>query len=167
MLVSLLLLSFCIAVSVLAQLYIYRNMLRKSLYWSIFGGILIGFAVLVIAGTQIVGLKSSVFWANVAIYLCFGYIYFHFNNMGETARRIRILIELFNARRPMSQSELIIRYDSEEIVNRRLRRMVSAGQILDRNGRFYLGNRSFLVMARIIQRARTILWGRGARAQSW
>jgi hypothetical protein len=87
---------------------------------------------------------------NLAIYACFSYAYFHWNNMGETGRRVRLMIELRAAPEGLTRAELLHRYGNREIIDRRLGRMMGSGQIHLIGTHFHLGNQSFLAMARIV-----------------
>ena len=46
---------------------------------------------------------------NAVIYAALGYCYFHFINLGETARRIRIIRELYDAKTGLSPEEILNR----------------------------------------------------------
>lgn len=86
--------------------------------------------------------------ANAIIYLAFWNTYFHFLNMGETARRIRILRELYSAPGGLTLDEIISRYNAEEIIDRRLSRLINSGQIALRDGKCYIGSPFMLLAAR-------------------
>jgi hypothetical protein len=111
-----------------------------------------------VAGSIGFGFLSSAFFdhsgwwhlLNLAIYACFSYAYFHWNNMGETGRRVRLMIELRTAPEGLTRAELLARYGNHEIINRRLDRMIGSHQIYQVGTRFRLGNQSFLAMARIV-----------------
>lgn len=98
--------------------------------------------------------------ANAIIYLAFWNTYFHFLNMGETARRIRILRELYSAPGGLTLDEIISRYNAEEIIGRRLSRLVSSGQIALKNGKYYIGSPFMLFAANGIMLLKTILFGK-------
>jgi hypothetical protein len=101
--------------------------------------------------------------ASALIYFCFCYVVFHFNNMGETARRIRLLRELVAAGRPLAFEEIVERYGANEIVQRRLDRLVGAGQVRAMDGRYVIADRSVYRMALIMNIAHRILFGRSRR----
>ncbi len=98
--------------------------------------------------------------ANLLIYGAFCYVYFHWNNMGETARRIRLLRELDAAPDGLSQAELLGRYPAREILERRLTRLIDGGQIVEREGRLALSGRLVLLTARLVALAKRIVLGR-------
>lgn len=57
------------------------------------------------------------------------YTYFHFVNMSQTARRIRIVNEIFKHPEGMTLKDIERNYSFEEQVDRRIDRMISSGQI--------------------------------------
>lgn len=98
--------------------------------------------------------------ATAVIFLCFCYVFFHFNNMGETARRIRLLRELTAAGRPLTFQELVAVYKPTEITERRLQRLMGAGQVRPVGRRYVLGDQSVFVMARLVNAAHWLVFGR-------
>jgi hypothetical protein len=90
--------------------------------------------------------------ASLALYglLSFDYVIGWFN-LGETARRIRLLREL--ARAPgqrMTADELLRVYNADMIVTARLGRLVSSGQLRVDGDRYRLGGRVFLGQAQLL-----------------
>jgi len=92
----------------------------------------------------------SGFVTNLLIYAALGYCYFHFINLGETARRIRILRELYEAPEGLSQEEILERYNAKHIVDMRTHRLIHNSQIVERDGRYYIGNPVMFFIARSI-----------------
>lgn len=86
-----------------------------------------------------------------------GYCYSHFINLGETARRVRILYEFVEAQRPLSKAEILERYNAREMVEKRLERLLSTGQVIERDGHFVLRDRTVLRMAQIMELIRSVL----------
>lgn len=80
------------------------------------------------------------------VYSFIGYIYFHFFNMTETARRIRIMTELAT-RGPMKADEIVDAYDDSDITDVRIERLLSMGQIREVEGRYRLGGRFLYIVA--------------------
>jgi hypothetical protein len=90
------------------------------------------------------------------VYACLAYAYFHLFNMSETARRIRILSELYLAG-PLSGREISRLYRGEGLLEARLDRLV-ATRLLDlRDGRYVRVSRLFYASAWLIRGWRTIL----------
>jgi hypothetical protein len=97
---------------------------------------------------------------NSLTYIALGYCYFHFINLGETARRIRLLRELLESDDGLSRNEILQRYDASYILKVRLRRMVNNRQIIIRDNRYYIGKPIMLYLARIMVAMKLVLLGR-------
>ena len=97
---------------------------------------------------------------NVMTYGALSFGYFHFINLGETARRIRIIREITAAGRPLTREEILDSYNAEAIVGVRINRLLSTGQISFREGRYYLANPTILYMARIIVLMKLLVLGK-------
>jgi hypothetical protein len=104
-------------------------------------------------------LSADVATADGLLYAGFCYVYFHWNNMGETARRIRMLRELAAAPEGLTFEEMVQRYSAQEILERRLERLSAAGQISETDGRLVLTSRTILLSARLIALAKQIIFG--------
>ena len=140
------------------QIGLYRGLRgRGRRMWAQVAGAAVGLAVLLLPGLPgPLGLWA----ANLLIYGAFCYVYFHWNNMGETARRIRLLRELDAAPDGLTQAELLDRYPAREILQRRLMRLIDGGQIVEREGRLALSGRLILFSARLVGLAKKIVLGR-------
>jgi len=90
-------------------------------------------------------------------YMTLGYCYFHFINLGETARRIRILRELLESEHGLSRNEILDRYNASDILNIRLQRMINNKQIVLRNERYFIGKPVMLYMAKAIVMMKIVL----------
>jgi len=94
----------------------------------------------------------------VAAALAFGY--FNFVNLTIASLRIRILEELVAAGGRLPRSTLLGRYGTDNVVSLRLERLVGGGHLVERNGRLHIGRLHFLVVARIFDGLRWIVFGR-------
>lgn len=99
------------------------------------------------------GLWTSAFYA-LLTYALLAYSYFHLFNMGETARRVRILIEL-REHGNISVEELKLFYDAGAILDRRIERLAALGQVRLEDGRIVLSSRRLYLAAAVMNR-----WGR-------
>lgn len=93
-------------------------------------------------------------------YAALGYCHFHFVNLGETARRIRLLRELVDAGGALSHDALLERYNAREIVEKRITRLINAGQVVHRAERYYIGNPAVVLIARIMVALKVLLLGK-------
>lgn len=156
-------------INVACNIYICRYYLsRLGLLKSIIIAFLIGFFILLtiefyyLSNTAQACLDGAVssFIANVIIYFSFGYCYFHFINLGETGRRIRILRELYESDRGLSEEEIMARYNAQEIFERRIKRLIASRQITFRGRRYYVNNSLLLLAFRIIVAIKYILFAK-------
>lgn len=155
-------------VNIAFQIIIVRFLPKIGLLKSIFIGFFVGL-IGVIAGEiyifsnfQILNNMDflGIFVVNLITYCCLGYCYFHFLNLGETARRIRILIELYNERkRGMSLEEILNRYNSNVVIQNRINRLVSNRQIILKQDRYYIGNPCMLLMAKMVIALKLLIFG--------
>lgn len=88
------------------------------------------------------------------IYSSLAYCYFHVFNMSETARRIRILNEIYKAR-GLKISELKSFYNANAMLSNRLERLISLRQIRMSGEKYVIGSHLLYYTARVIN-----LWGR-------
>ena len=87
---------------------------------------------------------------NTITYGALGYCYFHFINLGETARRIRIIREIWESGNGLSMDELKVRYNASDVIRVRLQRMIHNRQIILRGERYYIGKPILLYLAKLI-----------------
>lgn len=143
-----------LCVNVLAQILCARA--KMPLLKSVFVGFFAGLAAVPLATRSGAGNMA----ANAAIYAGLGYCYFHFLNLGETARRIRLMREIYEAERPISARELETRYSPAEMLERRIQRLVNTGQLREQNGRLYVTGGSVSLMADALVLCKKIYYGR-------
>ena len=142
-----------LAVNISFQILVFRLFPKIGLLRSLFLGFICGFLAICVIGFDA---KSII---NIVIYILLGYCYFHFVNMGQTARRIRILTELKDIPEGLSLRQILERYNSEDIIERRLNRLIDHGQVTQRNGRYYIGNPLMLIIARFFVAIKRIIFG--------
>lgn len=93
-------------------------------------------------------------------YSSLGYCYFHFINLGETARRIRILRELYDSRGGLTMDELLKRYNATDIFAVRIKRLLANRQLIYKDGRYYIGSPVMLLMSKIIVALKQLLFSK-------
>src|SRR6185436_7042271 len=86
----------------------------------------------------------------LAMILCNAYVMFHFDNMGETARRIRILRELCRAPGGLSRQAILAAYPPREVFERRIGRFLAAGQCRQLDGRLAAAGESYSLMEKVV-----------------
>jgi len=98
----------------------------------------------------------------VALFYCFivytllSYTYFHFFNMSETARRIKILYEIYRAG-SLTKKEMASVYSASDMINIRLKRLVSMRQLKYTDGFFSLEKKTLYWAGLILVLWREIL----------
>lgn len=90
------------------------------------------------------------------VYNSLGYSYFHFFNMSETARRIRILIEI-KLKKAVSFEDITENYNCDLMISNRLKRLVELGQIKLRDNKYILCGGLLLAGAVLIFSMRKLL----------
>jgi hypothetical protein len=155
-----------LAVNVAVQLIVVRTCPGWGIAPSIGGGFLAGLAA-VAAGsafpagapmTLLDGTATGI--ADLAAYLCLSYCYFNFLNLGITARRIRLLIELLEAPAGLTWEEILQRSDARHMVQARLGRLLTGGQVRERGGRYTIGAPHLLLAARAIILLKVLFLGK-------
>ena len=127
--------------------------------WSLLRSVFAGFAAGLVPVFYFYGLADRL-PGDVLCYGAFGYCYFHFLNLGETARRVRLVRELYECPEGLSETEILQRYNSKEILTVRMARLVKNGQIISRDGRYFTGKPAVLLMARTITLLKLIVTGK-------
>lgn len=155
---------FGLAINVLSQMISFRILPERGLLNSVFLGFFSGFFILFIFEFYIflqqfalTKESAAILIVHLVTYMSLGYCYLHFINLGETARRIRILRELFDAPDGLSLDEILRRYNAQEIIERRLQRLLKNSQIIVKNDIYYIGKPIMLWMARIVVAFKFIL----------
>jgi hypothetical protein len=143
-----------LALNVGTQLAVVRAAPARGIAPSIAAGFLAGLAgvaggaALSGAGTGADRVAGAL--ADLLAYLCLSYCYFNFLNLGITARRIRLLIELLEAPNGLSWPEILERYNARTMVAARLGRLLAGGQVREAGGRYTIGTPLLLLVARTI-----------------
>lgn len=89
----------------------------------------------------------------------FSFGYFNFVNLTIASLRVRILEELANSSGWLPRASLLERYGTGSVTDIRLARLVDGGHLVERNGRLHTGRLQFLVVARIFDAMRALIFG--------
>jgi hypothetical protein len=147
-----------------AQIFSYKYLFGKKLLKSEYFGFLCGAVVLSVceafAYQEPVTEWLSLVCVNLIIYLCLSYCYFNFINMGETARRIRLLRELYDSALGLSKEEILLKYNAEQVVDLRMRRLLNNHQIILRSARYYVASPVMLLISKAIVLMKLIVLGK-------
>ncbi|MFH0731393.1 MAG: hypothetical protein V2A72_00535 [Candidatus Omnitrophota bacterium] len=156
-----------LAVNSISQICAYRLVSKFGMLKSIFLGFGVGLACIFLFDFFFLFL-NSIAWhkqaaataVHVITYISLSYCYFNFINLGETARRIRILIELRASPEGLVLAQLLKRYNAQEIVERRLSRLLKNRQVIVKDNAFYIGQPVLLWAAKVIVLLKIILLGK-------
>lgn len=104
-------------------------------------------------------LGSTAVW--ILAYLALAYCYvFGFYNLGESARRIRLLVELSGAgNKGLTLEELLAVYNARMIVEARLGRLLTGGQVVERGGRYFSKRSPMLYIAKTLSFMKVLFLG--------
>lgn len=143
------------------QIVLMRSWRGRGMVQSCFFGFVAGlsiFTCLLFFQKPAAGLDRTI--DGLFVYVALSYCYFHFNNLGETARRIRILRELKRSVSGLCFSELRDRYNAQMILQVRLSRLIEARQIRVSEGRYVIAHPALLWSARFLVFLKALLLGR-------
>jgi hypothetical protein len=102
----------------------------------------------------------GILFANLMTFIALGYGYFHFVNLGETARRIRLLREIYSEPNGITKTELVRRYNGKTMLELRLNRLLSKGQIIACGDRYFIQSRLMLIITQIMVTLKWIIIGK-------
>lgn len=154
--------------NVLVQVVSFRNLPSPpfGLLKSVILGFIAGFTLVFFLGLSFLFVAQDTQFlfsliVNIISYASLGYCYFHFVNLGETARRIRILRELYESVDGLTKEEILQRYDAKYILDRRLDRLIANSQVILIDGKYYIKGQPFmLTISHIIVALKYILLGK-------
>jgi len=153
-----------LAVNVASQILTFRLLKQVGMLKSVFFGFFSGFAVFLalqfLLSPAIKDSSAGFFISNLLIYSALGYCYFHFINLGETARRIRMLNEIYHSEGGLSDEDILKRYNSNMIVDLRLKRLLSNNQLSFLNNRYFVKKSLMLYITKAIVFMKLILMGK-------
>jgi hypothetical protein len=102
---------------------------------------------------------------SLLLYNSVAYAYFHFFNLSETGRRVRLLLDLLDGRRLPALTDTA-GYSDHEMVSQRLLRLEQMGQIAQHDGRYRLKSRFLWLTGRLIHMLGSLSAGRHADSTS-
>jgi len=150
-----------LVINIISQVCIFRYVQRIGLLRSLFTAFGLGAGCLLFielwSSSETILSRPSNIFIDIIIYSALSYCYFHFINLGETARRIRILRELYDSKEGLSMEGVIERYNAQMIIDVRLERLLKTNQIILRNGKYYIGNPIMLIIAKVITKLKIMI----------
>jgi hypothetical protein len=144
----------CVVVHVLASRFLITTAHHHTAATGVAGGLVVAIGITVATLRLIPGLPSAdrgaLAGVSLLTYFALAYFYvFGFYNLGESSRRVRLLIELHSAgARGMTRAEILAAYNARMIIAARLHRLLVSGQIVQRGGRYVVGEPLMLMLAK-------------------
>lgn len=129
-------------------------------------GLLVTAALLfaLLSGSRLVAMDNAAYaLLHVLAYACFGFIFFNMINANISSLRVRMLKEyLARAPAPLADADLHAKYPAADMVSARLARLEAGGQILVREGRYYLKGGGVAMIGAFFAGLRNLLLGNRA-----
>jgi hypothetical protein len=161
-----------VAFNALTQILAFRMRRGDQYFRSIVEGIGAGFLVL-IPFECFLFVRSISPWSvvldallvDVPIYLALSYCFYSFVQLGQTSIRIRMFSEIASHPDGITIAEMQRQYSDESLLRVRLRRLVEGGDLIEREGRYFVGRKRFLHVANALFAAKRILLGKASQFQ--
>jgi hypothetical protein len=145
-----------LAVNVVVQIVAFRLRRGRQFFQSVVLGFAVGLLALLVLqaifppGATAIDAWSNALLVNVPIYGALSYCFFNFANLGQSSIRVRIYARIANQTGGVSAAELAADYNEASLMNMRLQRLVESGDIVLRDGRYFLGRQRFVPIAHTI-----------------
>jgi hypothetical protein len=146
------------------QIILARYLIPGKLFHSVMSGLFLGIGCLL--GFICLGgfLQEMPFheWvgllvADLICYIAFAFCYFNLINLGETSIRIRLFLELKEAKNGLTAEEILAIYNYRQIILMRLSRLQNNKQIIEKDGRFFLQSRTLWFIAKLVRILKVIV----------
>ena len=151
-------------VNVLAQIILFRLRRGTQYFRSIIQAFLLGAITLLIGEAFFVAtselISNWLFLAlavNLPIYLGISYCYYNFVQLGQTSIRLRMYSEIVAHTSGVIVSEIEREYDERGFTEVRLRRLLESGDVIEREGHYFIGRTRLLHIANVILAAKHFL----------
>jgi hypothetical protein len=155
-----------LAINVLGQIVVFRLQEGRHFLRSIALGFVLGGMALMI--TQFIyppGLASFEAWSkallvNLPCYAALSYCFFNFANLGQSSIRVRIFARIAARSDGVSVAEIARDYNEAMLMEMRLQRLVESGDLVLRDGRYFLGRTRFVPIAKVIFGIKRLILGK-------
>ena len=99
---------------------------------------------------------------NLLIFCGLSYCYFHFINLCTTARRIRLVRDLFASPDGLTLDQILENYNAQDMLSKRIQRLLNSGQIVEQNGRYFVSKHLVLFAAWLMAILKFVFLGKGS-----
>jgi len=156
-----------VMLNILVQVIICRHISSMSLMKSAFIGFFTGLFAVALLETYIFfdykyfSMKeyASLMAVNLAINSILGYWYLIFITISHTALRTRLLMEIHNSDAGLTSDQILQRYNSRDIVKKRIMRLINNKQLICKGDRYFIGRPWVLWYAKLFQFMRHFILG--------
>ena len=155
-----------LAVNVIVQVIAVRFAQGRHFLRAVVLGFFVGAAALLVAETFFpVARDPGEAWVvavlvNLPLYAALSYCFFTFANLGQSSIRIRIYDEIAQHRSGVSSAQIAREYDEAALMENRLQRLVESGDLVLRDGYYFLGRRRLVPIASIIFATKRFILGK-------
>ena|SRR5437764_244539 len=155
-----------LAVNVLGQIVVFRLQHGRHFLRSIAFGFFLGGAALLIAqciwppDPSPIEAWSKALLVNLPCYAALSYCFFNFANLGQSSIRVRIYAKVAARSGGVSVLEIAREYNEAMLLEMRLQRLVESGDLALRDGRYFLGRKRFVPIARVIFWIKRLILGK-------
>jgi len=102
---------------------------------------------------------SFLLFFNLVIFAGLGFCYINFVGLSIASLRIRMLQELLAHPEGMRLEDILANYNPRVLIDNRIDRLTTGGQLVEKDGRFHTGRRGVLWAARIMNFMKFIILG--------
>jgi hypothetical protein len=155
-----------LAINVLGQIIVFRLQGGRHFLRSIALGFLLGGAALMIAqcvwppDPNPIEAWSKALLVNLPCYAALSYCFFNFANLGQSSIRVRIYAKVAARSDGVSVLEIAREYNEAMLMEMRLQRLVESGDLVLRDGRYFLGRQRFVPIAKVIFLIKRLILGK-------
>jgi hypothetical protein len=153
-----------ILINLATQIVLYRTRRGREYFRSIIEGFFAG--AIALAGSEAFFILSEhaltdrlilALAVNGPIYFCLSYCYYSFVQLGQTSIRIRMYTEIALRPSGVMISEIEREYDEKGLTEVRLQRLLESGDVIERDGNYFIGRTRLLHIAHVIFAAKHFL----------
>jgi hypothetical protein len=156
-----------VATNVFAQIIAVRARRGRCFLRSIMEGFAIGFFTLLLLDLILFSSGAvdrdgllAVCFVDVPAYAALSYCYFTLAYLGQSSIRIRMYDEIASSRDGITVRDMSFRYDDVSLLEMRLQRLIESNDIVERDGRFFVGRARLVRIGRIIVATKRVLLGK-------
>jgi hypothetical protein len=155
-----------VLVNLIVQVFSFRYWKGSNYFLTIMLGFGVGLAAFVVMETLFLweafstDLLLTALLVNTPIYICLAYCYYSFVQLGQTSIRIRLYAEIASKTDGLSAEEVAREYSDDSLVAVRIQRLVESGDLIDRNGAFFIGRSRLPLIGDILFAAKRFLLGK-------